>query len=138
MNPTKTRIKDILWHGCKALLCAAQLWVFHLVTMISVGNLKSFLYTELVVRKGEPSDALLSLIHPVTLILLFFFLWRYYDNVDDRSFNQFCETYKDRTEAPFLLKESRVTPRRQSRNRRCHSVPRGSCPTRSRLRREGA
>lgn len=105
MNPTKTRIKDILWHGCKALLCAAQLWIFHLVTMRSVGNLTSFLYTELVVRKGEPADALLSLIHPVTLILLFFFLWRYYDNVDDRSFNQFCETYKDRTEAPFLLKE---------------------------------
>ena len=68
MNPTKTRIKDILWHGGKALLCAAQLWVFHLVTMKSVGNLMSFLYTELVVRKGEPADVLLSLIHPVTLI----------------------------------------------------------------------
>ena len=105
MNPTKTRIKDILWHGGKALLCAAQLWVFHLVTMKSVGNLMSFLYTELVVRKGEPADVLLSLIHPVTLILLFFFLWRYYDNVDDRSFNLFCETYKDETKAPVLLKE---------------------------------
>ena len=105
MNLTKTRIKDILWHGCKALLCTAQLWVFHLVTMKSVGNLMSFLYTELVVREGEPAEVLLSLIHPVTLILLFFFLWRYYDNVDDRSFNQFCETYKDRSEAPNLLKE---------------------------------
>ena len=105
MNPTKTRIKDILWHGGKALLCAAQLWVFHLVTMKSVGNLMSFLYTELVVRKGEPADVLLSLIHPVTLILLFFFLWRYYDNVDDRSFDLFCDTYKDETKAPVLLKE---------------------------------
>ena len=105
MNPTKTRIKDILWHGGKALLCAAQLWVFHLVTMKSVGNLMSFLYTELVVRKGEPADVLLSFIHPVTLILLFFFLWRYYDNVDDRSFDLFCETYKDETKAPVLLKE---------------------------------
>ena len=66
MNPTKTRIKDILWHGGKALLCGLQLWVFHLVTMKSVGNLMSFLYTELVVRKGEPADMLLSLIHPVT------------------------------------------------------------------------
>ncbi|MBP3667535.1 MAG: hypothetical protein J6K29_10875 [Clostridia bacterium] len=105
MNPTKTRIKDILWHGCKALLCAAQLWVFHYVTMKSVGNLMSFLYTELVVREGEPAEVLLSLIHPVTLILLFFFLWRYYDNVDDRSFNRFCDTYKDQTKAPNLLKE---------------------------------
>ena len=105
MNPTKTRIKDILWHGCKALLCAAQLWVFHLVTMKSVGNLMSFLYTELVVREGDLAEPFLALIHPVTLILLFFFLWRYYDNVDDRSFNQFCETYKDKSEAPFLLKE---------------------------------
>ena len=105
MNPTKTRIKDILWHGCKALLCTAQLWAFHLVTMKSVGNLMSFLYTELVVREGDLAEPFLALIHPVTLILLFFFLWRYYDNVDDRSFNQFCETYKDKSEAPFLLKE---------------------------------
>lgn len=105
MNLTKTPVKDILWHGGKALLCAAQLWIFHFVTMKSVGNLMSFLYTELVVREGEPAEVLLSLIHPVTLILLFFFLWRYYDNVDDRSFNRFCETYKDQTKAPSLLKE---------------------------------
>ncbi len=105
MNLTKTPVKDILWHGGKALLCAAQLWIFHFVTMKSVGNLMSFLYTELVVREGEPAEVLLSLIHPVTLILLFFFLWRYYDNVDDRSFNRFCETYKDQTKAPNLLKE---------------------------------
>lgn len=26
MNPTKARTKDILWHGCKALLCTVQLW----------------------------------------------------------------------------------------------------------------
>ncbi len=105
MNFTKTQLKDVAWHGVKALLCAAQLWIFHAVTMMSVGNLTSFLYTELIVREGDIAEPFLALIHPVTVVLLFFFLWRYYDNVDDRSFNRFCDTYKDETKAPNLLKE---------------------------------
>ena len=105
MNHTKTRIKDILWHGGKALLCAAQLWVFHLVTMKSVGNLMSFLYNELIVREGSVAEILVSFIHPLTVAVLFFFLWRYYDNIDDRSFNRFCEVYKDATKTPNLLRE---------------------------------
>ena len=51
MNPTKTRIKDILWHSVKALLCSLQLLALHVVTMKSVGNLMSFLYVDLVIRK---------------------------------------------------------------------------------------
>ena len=105
MNPTKTRIKDILWHGGKALLCAAQLWIFHLVTMKSVRNLMSFLYTELIVLEGETADALLAFLHPLTVAVLFFFLWRYYDHIDDYSFNRFCTVYQDETTPPNLLRD---------------------------------
>ena len=34
MNPTKTRIKDILWHGGKALLCAALI-----ITAVEIAQL---------------------------------------------------------------------------------------------------
>ena len=105
MNPTKTRIKDILWHGGKALLCAAQLWIFHLVTMKSVGNLMSFLYTELIVLEGETTETLLAFLHPLTVAVLFFFLWRYYDHIDDYSFNRFCTVYQDETTPPNLLRD---------------------------------
>jgi hypothetical protein len=87
MNLTKNRMKDIFWHGGKSLLCALQLLAFHLVTMKSVGNFKSFLYNELIVREGSVAEILVSFIHPLTVAALFFFLWRYYDNIDDRSFN---------------------------------------------------
>ena len=105
MNPTKTRIKDILWHGGKASLCAAQLWIFHLVTMKSVGNLMSFLYTELIVLEGETTETLLAFLHPLTVTVLFFVLWRYYDHIDDYSFNRICTVYQDETTPPNLLRD---------------------------------
>lgn len=105
MNPTKTRIKDILWHSVKALLCSLQLLALHVVTMKSVGNLMSFLYVDLVIRKGSTADILLSFIHPLTVVILFVVLWHYYDNVDDRSFRRFCDTYKEESTAPNLLKD---------------------------------
>ena len=33
--------------------------------------------------------ALFSLIRPLTTFLMFLLLWRYYDSIDDRSFNRF-------------------------------------------------
>ena len=105
MTLTKPQLKDIAWHIGKSLLCALQLLVFHAVTGKSVGNLMSFLYTELIVLEGETADTLLAFLHPLTATVLFFFLWRYYDNIDDYSFNRFCTVYKDETTPPNLLRD---------------------------------
>ena len=105
MIPSKTSYKDILWHVGKSLLCALQLLAFHAVTMKSVGNLMDFLYTELIILEGETAEALLAFLHPLTVAVLFVVLWRYYDTIDDRSFNRFCAVYKDETKAPNLLRE---------------------------------
>ena len=105
MTLTKPQLKDIAWHIGKSLLCALQLLLFHAVTGKSVGNLMSFLYTELIVLEGETADTLLAFLHPLTVTVLFFFLWRYYDNIDDYSFNRFCTVYKDETTPPNLLRD---------------------------------
>ena len=91
MNLTKAQLKDIAWHGGKALLCALQLFIFSAITKNSVGNLLGFLYTELIVREGDLAEVFLSLIVPATVIVLFAVVWRYYDNIDDRSFRRFCD-----------------------------------------------
>ena len=105
MIPSKTSYKDILWHAGKALLCALQLLAFHAVTMKSVKSLMDFLYLELIVLEGGVAESLLAFLQPLTVAVLFFFLWRYYDTIDDRSFNRFCAVYKDETKAPNLLRE---------------------------------
>ena len=105
MKLTKAHVKDIAWHSAKALLCALQLLVLHAVTMTSIGNLMNFLYVDLVVRKGSTADTLLSFIHPLMVVILFAVWWRYYDNIDDRSFRRFRDTYKEESEAPNLLRD---------------------------------
>ena len=105
MNHTKTQLKDMAWHVGKALLCALQLLAFHAVTMKSVKSLMDFLYLELIVLEGGVAEALLAFLHPLTVAVLFIVLWRYYDTIDDRSFNRFCAVYKDETKAPNLLRE---------------------------------
>lgn len=105
MNFTKTQTKDILWHSAKALLCAAQLYILDMVTAYSLNDLMRFLIMELIITEGSVAQALLSLIRPAVVLLLVFVLWRYYDNIDDYSFNRFCATYKDTTQAPNLLKD---------------------------------
>ena len=99
MKLTKARIKDILWHSVKALLCTLQLLALHAVTMTSIGNLMSFLYVDLVIRKGSTADTLLSFLHPLTVVILFAVFWHYYDTVDDRSFRRFRNTYKEESKA---------------------------------------
>ena len=105
MIPSKTSYKDILWHVGKSLLCALQLLVFHAVTGKSVKTLMDFLYLELIILEGDVAESLLAFLQPLTVAVLFFFLWRYYDTIDDRSFNRFCAVYKDETKAPNLLRE---------------------------------
>ena len=105
MNHTKTQLKDMAWHVGKSLLCALQLLAFHAVTMKSVKSLMDFLYLELIVLEGGVAEALLAFLHPLTVAVLFIVLWRYYDTIDDYSFNRFCAVYKDETKAPNLLRE---------------------------------
>ena len=105
MKLTKARITDVIWHSVKALLCSLQLLALHAVTMTSIGNLMNFLYVDLVVRKGSTADILLSFIHPLTVVILFAVWWRYYDNIDDRSGRRFRDTYKEKSEAPNLLRD---------------------------------
>ena len=105
MKLTKAHVKDIAWHSAKALLCALQFLVLHAVTMTSIGNLMNFLYVDLVIRKGSTADTLLSFIHPLTVVILFAVWWRYYDNIDDRSFRRFRNTYKEESKVPNLLRD---------------------------------
>lgn len=105
MKLTKARITDVIWHSVKALLCSLQLLALHAVTMTSIGNLMNFLYVDLVVRKGSTADTLLSFIHPLMVVILFAVWWHYYDNIDDRSFRRFRDTYKEESEAPNLLRD---------------------------------
>ncbi len=105
MNLTKTQLKDMAWHAGKALLCAIQLLILSAITEKSIGHLLDFLFLELIIREGSIAVPLLSLIVPMTVIVLFIVVWRYYDNIDDRSFNRFCEIYKDEKKAPNLLRE---------------------------------
>ena len=105
MKLTKARITDVIWHSVKALLCSLQLLALHAVTMTSIGNLMNFLYVDLVVRKGSTADILLSFMHPLMVVILFAVWWRYYDNIDDRSFHRFRDTYKEASEAPNLLRD---------------------------------
>ena len=105
MIVTKIQLKDMAWHAGKSLLCALQLWILATVTVKSVGSLLNLLYLELIVREGSVTAALISLVVPATVIALFVALWRYYDGIDDRSFNRFCEVFKDEKTAPNLLRD---------------------------------
>lgn len=105
MNFTKTQTKDSLWHGGKALLCALQLFILDRITQFSVNYLLDFLLLERVVADDSVAVPLFSLIRPVTTVILFIVLWRYYDSIDDRSFKRFCDTYKDVTKPPQLLRD---------------------------------
>ena len=105
MHLTKTQLKDMAWHAGKALLCAIQLLFLARVTEQSVGHLLDFLFMELIIREGSVAVPLLSLVVPVTVVVVFVAVWRYYDSIDDRSFNRFCEVYKDEKAPPKLLRE---------------------------------
>lgn len=87
------RQKDILWHLGKSALCLTHLGVaVAAATMIPTSdNASSF-----------ESDGLVFLITAVTVLFcggLFVAIYRYYDGIDDRSFNRLCAEDKP---LPFL------------------------------------
>ena len=67
---TKDQIKDVIWHCGKTMLCAIQFWILFL-----------FLYPDFEIISG-------SILYPAILTGFFVVLWRYYDTIDDRSFNK--------------------------------------------------
>ena len=86
----KNTVKDIGWHSVKAALCALQLLILDFAARSSVGSLWEFLLRErLIYEEDLTVAALFSLIRPLTTFLMFLLLWRYYDSIDDRSFNRF-------------------------------------------------
>ena len=85
----KPQTKDMLWHGGKALLCSLQLWILNVLTERRVAYLIDWMRLEFMLTKKAQNLA--GLIHPLVTVILFVFLWRYYDSIDDRSFHGFCK-----------------------------------------------
>ena len=70
---TKDQIKDVIWHCGKTMLCAIQFWILFL-----------FMRPDFEIISG-------SILYPAILTGFFVVLWRYYDTIDDRSFNKVCK-----------------------------------------------
>ena len=70
---TRAQTKDVIWHSGKTLLCAIQFWILFLLT-----------FADFQVVSG-------TILYPAILIGFFVVLWRYYDTIDDRSFNKVCK-----------------------------------------------
>ena len=86
----KNIFKDIGWHSAKALLCILQLNILDLMTQSSTGYLWGFLLQEgLISEENKLVLVLFSLVRPLVSVIMFLLLWRYYDSIDDRSFNRF-------------------------------------------------
>ncbi len=79
------RAKDLLWHSGKALLCLAQLIAVTVAASESIRTL----------ARANMDEGLQKPVYWLILFLtqasLFFFLWNYYDDIDDRAFDRFCE-----------------------------------------------
>ncbi len=86
--------KNLLWHGIKALLCLVQLYI-----------LSSAAWTTIVAiaesRIENPLSWPFCLLLFAAQVAVFVILWAYYDNNDDRSFDQFCVF----EETPNLLRD---------------------------------
>ena len=93
------RQKDLLWHSGKALLCAVQLWILNGAAHSACAALVHYLLQEIIIR--DKHAPWVSLLHPIVTVILFVVLWRYYDSIDDYSFNRFC----DAPETPKLVDE---------------------------------
>ena len=87
-KPLNKHTTDLLWHSGKAALCALQLWILDMASEMVAFQVLSFLLTERAIL--ERHAPWVTLLHPAITLLLFFLLWRYYDSIDDRSFNRFC------------------------------------------------
>ena len=79
LSPTT---KDNLWQVGKNLICLFQ---FYAIGMVVAGAIRS----RDILADGIPAW-LYAILCLAIYIGLYIALWRYYDNIDDRSFNAFC------------------------------------------------
>ena len=87
---TRSPKKDILWHVGKTLLCALQFTVLYFLLRPEFVDIWR-------VFSGDSGlmDAVAHMIPPAIIAALFFIIWGYYDNIDDRSFNRVCAAAED-------------------------------------------
>ncbi len=88
------RAKDILWHGGKSILCILQLLVASVMALSGVEAMARANLDTL----GNPVYLLIML---AAQLILFYMIWHYYDENDDRSFDAFCVP----EETPNLLRD---------------------------------
>ena len=93
---TRSQIKDTIWHSGKALLCALQFWILFLIIDADFSILQESVQGEI-----SPLGILTNCVYPALIVALFVALWRYYDTVDDRSFNKVCQA----AEPPKFLRD---------------------------------
>lgn len=82
---TRSQIKDVIWHCGKTMICAIQFWILSLLISND--------FQDLLTIEGDaaPTFDFILLLYPAILIGFFVALWRYYDTIDDRSFNKVCK-----------------------------------------------
>ena len=100
MNPQNHRrekITSLIWHSCKTLICFLQ---FMILTRV----IESKYLPGLDTNEGESGSIglFLQILYPIIVTILFFVLWCYYDNIDDRSFNR----VRNSPETPKFLRDS--------------------------------
>lgn len=95
-NHRREEITGLIWHSCKTLICFLQ---FVILTHV----IESTFLPGLNTTEGERSsmDLLLHILYPTIVTILFFVLWGYYDNIDDRSFNR----VRNSPETPKFLRD---------------------------------
>ncbi len=76
------RISGILRHAGKALLCLVQLYVIYFAVADGYDRVQEYV--------GRYPDWFYSLLLFAILLVVYIVLWRYYDRIDDRSFDAFC------------------------------------------------
>ena len=91
-----TNKRDLLWQIGKTLVCAIQFWIlFALLKAVALE------WMETVDEEFNAWNTLCNLAYPVMTAILMFVLWGYYDDIDDRSFNQVCRA----AETPRFLRD---------------------------------
>ncbi len=93
INKLSPRARDMLWHVGKAMVCLAQIYLVISTTDFYIVN----------IIETDP-DVAVWLYHLLSLAIytgVCIAFWKYYDNIDDRSFNAFCAP----EEPPVLLRD---------------------------------
>ncbi len=87
-------LTDVIWHAAKTGLCLLQLLCLVNTARDSVATL--------IWSMTEEMSLGFALLYLGVSLVYFMVLWRYYDSIDDRSFNRFCAVENE----PVLLRST--------------------------------